>query len=277
MLVEDQLVTIGGTLAASWATPLAAWRAYMLAAGWSPGTISVKLKYLRRVERSVADGRSPFELTEDDLLLFLGNDNWSPETRKSARSAVRGFYGWAFESRRTETDVSARLPAVKTTTPPPRPAPDSALEHALGAAPERVRLMVLLAARAGLRRAEIASLHTSNIDGVVLRVKGKGQKVREVPIHPDIAEYLQGLPEGYVFPGNDCGHLSPDRVGRLMADALPDNWTAHTLRHRFATRSYAGTRDLFTVQRLLGHASAETTRRYTATSNADAVAAVMAS
>lgn len=49
-----------------------------------------------------------------------------------------------------------------------------------------------------------------------------------------------------------------------MAAALPPGWTAHTLRHRFATRSYAATRDLATVQELLGHAKPETTRLYVA-------------
>ena len=39
-------------------------------------------------------------------------------------------------------------------------------------------------------------------------------------------------------------------------------WTAHTLRHRFATRTYAAARDLVAVQELLGHAKPETTRLY---------------
>lgn len=43
---------------------------------------------------------------------------------------------------------------------------------------------------------------------------------------------------------------------------LPDGWTTHTLRHRFATVSYAGTRDLLAVQELLGHSRPETTRGY---------------
>lgn len=67
------------------------------------------------------------------------------------------------------------------------------------------------------------------------------------------------------FPGADHGHLSPHRVGDLVAAALPGGWTCHTLRHRFATRSYtASGGDLLAVQRLLGHAKPETTQRYVA-------------
>ena len=43
----------------------------------------------------------------------------------------------------------------------------------------------------------------------------------------------------------------------------------HQLRHRFATRAYSATRDLFAVQRLLGHASPNTTQRYVATTPDD--------
>jgi integrase len=50
----------------------------------------------------------------------------------------------------------------------------------------------------------------------------------------------------------------------LIADALPGDWTAHTLRHRFASRAYRGSRNLRAVQRLLGHESVLSTERYTA-------------
>jgi integrase len=67
---------------------------------------------------------------------------------------------------------------------------------------------------------------------------------------------------GYLFPGQIGGHVSAAHVGKLVSGLLPDRWTTHTLRHRFATRAYAIDHDLFTVQELLGHASADTTRRY---------------
>lgn len=52
-----------------------------------------------------------------------------------------------------------------------------------------------------------------------------------------------------------------------MRDALPGDWTMHSLRHSAATRWYQVDRDVFTVQELLGHASPATTRRYVAVPN----------
>ena len=69
---------------------------------------------------------------------------------------------------------------------------------------------------------------------------------------------------GWLFPGQVDGHLSPDYVGTLLRRLLGRGYSAHTLRHRFASRAYAGTRDLLAVQNLLGHSKPETTQRYIA-------------
>lgn len=261
----------------TWTAAIASYQAWMKSQGWAAGTVAVKLKYLGRLRRTIPSTLGPFELSEDDLLEFLAYDGWAPETRKSARSAVRTFYKWAYDTRRIDDDVSARLPTVKVPDAPPRPTPDKALEDALDRSDSRTRLMLLLAARAGLRRAEIAALHTGNVEDGGLVVRGKGGRVRRVPIHPEVAEYLQALPDGYLFPGQDGGHLSPDRVGRVMSAALGPGWTAHTLRHRFATRGYQAGHDLFSLQEVLGHASPTTTRRYTRTTHDAAMRIVMAS
>jgi integrase len=150
-------------------------------------------------------------------------------------------------------------------------------------------LMLRLAAEAGLRRAEVARVHTNDLtqgfDGPLLLVHGKGDRQRVVPITDDLGELVDagpaghtpGLPgHGWLFPGDDDGHLSPRYVGKLVAAALPDQWTMHSLRHRFATRAYRGTRNLRAVQTLLGHASVATTERYTAVDDDECRAAMMA-
>ena len=81
---------------------------------------------------------------------------------------------------------------------------------------------------------------------------------------------------GWLFPTGFGGHLTPDRVGRLVALALPGDYSMHTLRHRFATPAYRGTRNLRAVQPLLGHESIATTERYTAVDDAEIRAAMVA-
>ena len=131
----------------------------------------------------------------------------------------------------------------------------------------RETLMLRLAAEVGMRRTEVARVHTTDLlDDLVgwsLVVHGKGDKERVVPLPGSLARIIQDAPWGYLFPGDwGPGHLSPAYVGKLTRDLLPGAWTMHTLRHRFGTRAYAMKSDLLLVQELLGHASPSTTRRY---------------
>jgi site-specific recombinase XerD len=80
-------------------------------------------------------------------------------------------------------------------------------------------------------------------------------KVVQVPIN------------GYLFPGDDNGHLSPMYVGKLIGGLMPPGWSMHKLRHRFATKGLAATGDLLAVRDALGHASVATTQIYTAITN----------
>lgn len=133
-------------------------------------------------------------------------------------------------------------------------------------APIRERLMLRLAAEVGLRRAEVAQVHShdliEDLGGWSLIVHGKGSRERTMPLPTSIAAELRILPSGFAFPGSDNGHLSPRWVGRIVGRLLPEPYTMHSLRHRFGTRAYALSRDMFTVQELLGHASPVTTRTY---------------
>lgn len=126
--------------------------------------------------------------------------------------------------------------------------------------------MVRLAGELGLRRGEVARVHSDDVvtdlDGWSLVVHGKGDRTRLVPLSPVLARELRALPPGWAFPGDDGGHLSPRWVGKLVGRLLPPGMTMHGLRHRFATRAYHVDRDLLTVQQLLGHASPVTTRAY---------------
>lgn len=153
----------------------------------------------------------------------------------------------------------------------------------------RTKIMLRLAAELGLRRAEVAAVHAQHLEdedsGPILRVKGKGGKIRRIPVSDDLANIIEDGARsydphsprgGFLFPGRIDGHLSPRYVGELCAEAMPGVWTMHTLRHRFATRAYRGTRNLRAVQELLGHSSVATTQRYTAVDEDELRAAMMA-
>lgn len=246
---------------AMWEKELDGWVQHLRAAGCSPATIRLRREHLARA-LTWLDAPSPWVVEHAQLVEYLAVHDWAPETRKSVRASLRGFYAWAEEAEHVAVDPARRLPRVSVPTGKPKPTPTDVVESALSRATARERLMVMLAAYAGLRRAEIAALHSRDVSAESLRIKGKGGRTRIIPLHPDLASALSGR-TGYLFPGADDGHLSPDRVGRILTNLLGGGYTAHTLRHRFATRAYAGERDLLAVQDMLGHSSVATTQRYT--------------
>ena len=251
--------------------PISDYRVWLQAAGKPSSTVYLRCWHISRF----AETHPSPHITTADLATWLGSHGWAPATIASVRASFRSFWGWMHTSGRMRTNPALGLPAVRIAPREPRPAPEWVLEGLRS--DERVRLMIDLAARQGLRRAEIASVHSrdlvADLDGWSLIVHGKGDRDRMVPLHDDIAARLRGLPYGWAFPGRR-GHLSPNRVGDMISGALPSGWTAHSLRRRFATRAYAGGRDLRSVQRLLGHASIETTQRYVAVESSELRAAV---
>jgi integrase len=250
-----------------WGTALDEWAGWMRAAGRPESTIYQRTYHVRRFARET--GADPFAVALGELVDYLGGQPWANATRHSARSALRGFYEWAAVTGRVGSSPAARLPRVSVPSGKPRPAHDDAYQTGLSRADDRTRLMLQLAAGAGLRCGEVARVHSRDIeqdlDGWSLRVRGKGGRVRVVPLTRALALALRSLPSGYAFPGQDHGHLSAAYVSKLMSRALPRGVTAHMLRHRFASRAYVGTgRDIRAVQELLGHASVATTQVYTA-------------
>jgi len=142
--------------------------------------------------------------------------------------------------------------------------------------------LLLLLYGAGLRIGEALALNRRDIgldprDLRGLRVRGKGDKERLVPILPVVAQgiaaYLAAcpappLPDEPLFKGARGGRLQPSvvqkQVRRLRIGlGLPETATPHALRHSFATHLLGAGADLRAIQELLGHASLSTTQGYT--------------
>lgn len=241
------------------------WRSWMVAAGRPETTIQLRVYQVQRVRLSV----DLWEASTEDLATWLAGQRWSPETRRSWRAALIGFYRWGIQTGRAGSNPALGLPVVRVPRRSARPAPEAAIQMALAGAGERLWLMIHLAWRCGLRRGEISQVAGTDLlrdtHGDALVVHGKGRKERIVPIPEDLAGRLLRACQtggGWAFPGAIDGHLSARRVGELVTEALPEGWTCHTLRHRFGTTCYAADGDLLAVQILLGHAKPETTQLY---------------
>lgn len=259
----------------AWQAPLVAFERYLWARGVAPSTVRAYSDLMRSFARAHSQ-LEPFAVTVDDLFEWMAGKQWARETRRGRKSALRTFYGWAIDTGRMAEDPTARMPKVKAGDPVARPATDAEYAQALATAGPRWRLALRLAAELGLRRAEVAQVHTGDLrddeQGTTwLTVRGKGDKVRRLPMPGALAASVRAAGPGYVFPGRIVekqaharaeGHLSARYVGKELAAILPAGVTMHALRHRFATKAYNVNRDVFTVQRLLGHASPATTQRY---------------
>lgn len=249
----------------AWEPVLEEYAIWLRAAGRPESTVKMRRYQIARFARTTA--LAPFAATLDELIEYMGMHSWSPDTKHAHRSALRSFYSWGFSTGRIDADITALLPKVRTRAGKPRPAAEDVVSAALVGAEPRVRLMVALAAQAGLRCREIALVHRRDVErdilGWSLRVHGKGNKERMVPLPDVLAHRLHDFP-GYVFEGQIDGHLSPSYVSKLVSAALPEGVTAHMLRHRFASRAYSLDHDIRAVQELLGHSSVATTQIYTA-------------
>ncbi len=130
----------------------------------------------------------------------------------------------------------------------------------------------------GLRIAEALSLNVEDVgDSDFLKIHGKGNKDRYVPVlslvMTRINEYKEVCPYklekgGALFLGAKGERLKPRIIQRTLQKVrtklnLPASVTPHALRHSFATHLLAQGSDLRSIQELLGHASLNSTQRYT--------------
>lgn len=255
----------------TWTPLITQWQQWLRAGATPQSTLSLRRYQLTRLH---ADHRhcGPFDLTSADLAEWMSAHDWAPETLRSYRSALRSFYGWAHASGFISTDPARLLRKVPAPPAKPRPASEVCVNDALGRADERAWLMLMLGSRQGLRRGEIARVHTHDLielaDGrAELLIHGKGSKNRVVPLLDEVADAIRQLPTGWAFPNGKGTHLTPGHIGVVLRPYLSGGVTPHRLRHRFASRAYQSTNDIRAVQELLGHASVATTQIYVAISN----------
>lgn len=249
-----------------WRKNIEGWTDTLRAAGLSAQTIkSRRYKMVHLAALLMPSG--PEDVTTEQIVQVFARQQWKPETRKAYRNTISSFFRWLHKSCRRSDDPSLDVPRVKKPHAHPRPCPDRYIAAAMEMATSSERLMIRLGAECGLRRGEIARVHSDDVvadnAGRSLIVRGKGDKQRIVPLPDDLAGIIMDA-RGYLFPGRFGGHVEESYIGDHISRLLPDGYAAHTLRHRFATTAYAATHDLFVVAELLGHESVETTEHYVA-------------
>lgn len=251
--------------------------------GLSDNTIRVRLDFLHRLgeftNRPLRD-LEPGHLLRFEKVAIAGR---AAESRRSYVCHIRAFYRWALSTGIVSHDPSEVLTLPVVPRHLPRPIDEDDLALALDAARPKMRAMLTLAAFAGLRCCEIATLDWADLrrepDGsAFIHVRhGKGQKERTVEVGQVVVRALAVYGpkrRGPVFLGQDGRQIDPKSVSSSGNRFLRLNdiaATMHQLRHRYGVVGYQLTRDLRLIQDQMGHASPNTTAGYTRAS-ADAAA-----
>lgn len=243
-------------------------------------------------------GKDLLTADRDDLSAYfqhLEATGRSQATAALCLSAIRQFYGYAFADELRPDNPALTLEAPKKAKRLPKVLTveevsdllDTADREAESGDAKALRLQALLHVlyATGLRVSELVSLSASSFFGTggsILRIRGKGDKERLVPLTEEAENVLRRYheearsafaPEGgspWLFPSRSKqGHLTTARFAQLLKDIAarsgiePTRISPHVLRHAFATHLLEGGADLRSLQHLLGHADITTTQVYT--------------
>lgn len=276
------------------------WLTYMGGTrGFSPNTLIAYeadvvrfLGFMRGHLGGAVDARALEALRQTDLRAWMAHERatgGSSRTVARRLSAVKSLAGWLSETRGLDLSVIASQRGPKVTPRLPRPIEMSqakALRATLAQNGQdwtvrRDEAIILLMYGAGLRVSEVLGLRGQDFPlPETLRIKGKGNRERIVPVLPVLQEAVAAYvktqphdltPSGPLFFGVRGGPLGPRPVQKTMENlrhrlGLPPTATPHALRHSFATHLLDAGGDLRTIQELLGHASLSTTQVYTSVS-----------
>jgi len=229
--------------------------------------------------------------TRAELLRYIqqrSGEGTRPRTTARLLSTMRRFYQYMVRERLREDDPSARIDAPRLGRPLPKSLTESEVE-ALLVAPNvdetlglRDRAMLEVLYATGLRVSELVGLTLiqMHLDQGVVRVIGKGNKERLVPLGEEAVRWIErymararpeladGRPGDAVFITRRGGPMTRQMFWTLIKRhafkaGIRKHLSPHTLRHAFATHLLNHGADLRVVQLLLGHSSLSTTQIYT--------------
>ena len=267
--------------------------------GLAAATIRAYRSDLSDFERSVSGTGDAWARSAEPAISYLaartrrgrpGERALAPTSLRRRAAALKGFYRFAFGEGLIDVDVATHLDLPRQSRRLPDTLDVDEVDRLLEAASVggvRDRALLELLYAAGLRVSEAIGLDREDLslDGAFVRVIGKGDKERLVPIGEVSIDHLAGWIAGPRATLIERHHVAPVRGGPLFLGdrgrrlARQQAWGAvhgaasragldgkvspHTRRHSFATHLLEGGADLRVVQELLGHASISTTQLYT--------------
>lgn len=277
--MSDKQVVIDQFLDALW-----------LERGLSENTLSAYRNDLHSYSLWLAHtSRDLLQSRPEDILGYLATLT-GKSARTSARrlSSLRRFFQYLAREGRIDHDPCALITAPRIGRPLPKSLTEEEVESLL-AAPDtstaigqRDRTMLEVLYATGLRVSELVSLELGqvNLRQGVIRVIGKGNKERLVPLGEEASDWVekfvrQGRAE--LLPSPPVDTLFPSRRGRMMTRqtfwhaikrhavraGISKALSPHVVRHAFATHLLNHGADLRVVQMLLGHSDISTTQIYT--------------
>ena len=263
--------------------------AMWLEAGLAEASVASYRRDLQLAERLCAKPLPDFSAADVQAVLAQLLDlQRKASSLARMRVSLRRFFAWMVEERLRADDPTVLLEAVRHEKPLPRSLSEAEVERLLAApdlaTPAGLRDAAMLESlyACGLRVSELVGLPLSAVflQEAVLRVRGKGDKVRLVPMGEQAAEMverycrearpllLEGRVSDVLFIAARGGAMNRRTFWKLIHDyaiavGIRTAVSPHTLRHAFATHLVNHGADLRVVQMLLGHSNLSTTQIYT--------------
>ena len=235
---------------------------------------------------------TPITISYEHLQEFLyqvSKINYSERTQARWISSIKGFLSFLLEDELREDNPSALLETPKLGLYLPDTLSLEEIEKLISATEEntdlakRNRCMIEVLYGCGLRVSELTELQISNINFQenYLKIQGKGDKVRFVPLADYTADFIKNYINNIrskqkinpkhsdiLFLNSRGAQISRQMVFLIIKEivrkaGIQKNISPHTFRHSFATHLLQNGADLRFIQEMLGHSSITTTEIYT--------------
>jgi integrase/recombinase XerD len=260
--------------------------------GLSPNTLAAYRADLTALSRWLAERQIPMmKTTRADLQDFIAwRVHAGARPRSTARqlSSFRRFFRYLVRESLVQEDPTAQIAMPKIGRSLPKSLTEEEVEALLSAPVvsdplgNRDRAMLEVLYATGLRVSELVNLRHGqvNINQGVIRILGKGNRERLIPLGEEAMRWLTDFTNGArseILLERQTDYLFPTRRGDRMTrqafwhiikryarkSAISKELSPHTLRHAFATHLLNHGADLRVVQMLLGHSDLSTTQIYT--------------